>query len=151
MDVKKVFTDDVVRSLMETSRPEAEKRLRRSLALQALANAEQLAVSDEDITARAEELRRELGLRSDIDEARLLQAVSDELLQDKLLSWLEANATISEKTPTDSAVADGDAAKAPAPEGDTQESKPKKAAKAEASTPKGSATAEKKAAGEADG
>jgi trigger factor len=151
MDVKKVFTDDVVRSLMETSRPEAEKRLRRSLALQALANAEQVAVSDEDITARAEELRQELGRRSDIDEARLLQAVSDELLQDKLLSWLEANATISEKTPTDSAVADGDAAKAQAPEGDTQGSKPKKAAKAEASKPKESATAEKKAAGEADG
>jgi trigger factor len=139
MDVKKVFTDDVVRSLMETSRPEAEKRLRRSLALSALANAEKVAVSDEDITARATELRRELG-RSDIDEQRLRQAVSDELLQEKLLSWLEANATISEKTPTDSAEADVDAAKAQAPEGDTRESKPK-----------GSATAETKAAGEADG
>ena len=154
MDVKKVFTDDVVRSLMETSRPEAEKRLRRSLALSALANAEKVAVSDEDITARAAELRRELG-RSDIDEERLRQAVSDELLQEKLLSWLEANATISEKTPTDSAEADVDAAKAQAPEGDTQESKPKTATKAEASKPtskpKGRATAETKAAGEADG
>jgi trigger factor len=37
MDVKKLFTPDLVRSLMDTSRPEAEQRLKRSLALQALA------------------------------------------------------------------------------------------------------------------
>jgi trigger factor len=39
MDVRKLFTPDLVRSLMDTSRPEAEARLRRSLALQALATA----------------------------------------------------------------------------------------------------------------
>ena len=97
MDVKKVFTAEVVRSLMETSRPEAEKRLRRSLALEALASAEAIEVSDDEVTARAVEVKRDLGHRSDIDEERLRLVVSDELLQEKLLSWLEANATISEK------------------------------------------------------
>jgi trigger factor len=49
MDVKKLFTPDLVRSLMDTSRPEAEQRLRRSLALQALAAAESVSVSDEEL------------------------------------------------------------------------------------------------------
>jgi trigger factor len=151
VDVKKVFTDDVVRSLMQTSRPEAEKRLRRSLALSALASAEKVTISEEDITARAAELRRELGRRSDIDEERLRSVVSEELLQEKLLSWLEANATISEKSPADSAVEGVDAAKSQAPEGEAPEPTPREGANAEASKPKGSATAEAKAAGEADG
>jgi trigger factor len=131
MDVKKVFTDDVVRSLMETSRPEAEKRLRRSLALSALAEAEKIEVSEAEISARATELRRELGQRSDIDEARLRQAVNDELLQEKLLSWLEDNGTITETAPD----AGGDTPSAVQTEESKgeQAAKPKKAAKSEGS------------------
>lgn len=102
MDVKKVFTDDVVRSLMDTSRPEAEKRLRRNLALRALAEAETIAVSEEEITAKSEEVRRELGRRTDIDEERLRLVVADDLLRERLLDWLEANATITEKAPEES-------------------------------------------------
>jgi trigger factor len=143
MDVKKVFTDDVVRSLMDTSRPEAEKRLRRSLALRALADAETIAVSEEEIKARAEEVRRELGRRSDIDEERLRLFVSDDLLREKLLDWLEANATVTEKAPEDSDLA--------GPDGDSQEGKPGKGAKAEEGPSTGSAAATAKAAGQADG
>jgi trigger factor len=97
MDVKKVFTSEVVRSLMDTSRPEAEKRLRRSLALQALARAEKIEVPESELAARAAEVRRELSDRANIDEERLRLAVGEDLLQEKLLSWLEANATIGEK------------------------------------------------------
>ncbi|MEB3318411.1 MAG: trigger factor [Cyanobacteriota bacterium] len=150
MDVKKVFTDEVVRSLMETSRPEAEKRLRRSLALRALAEAEKVAVSDAEIAAKAADVRRELG-RSDIDEERLLLAVSDDLLQEKLLSWLEANATISEKSPEASAAEAGAAAKPRQAEDDGKEAKAKKASKSEASPATASAPTEAKAADEADG
>ena len=100
MDVKKVFTPDVVRSLMDTSRPEAEKRLRRSMALRALATTEKIVVPEAELSARVGEVRRELGDRPNIDEARLRQAVADDLLQEKLLAWLEANATISEITPS---------------------------------------------------
>ncbi|MFM9087554.1 MAG: trigger factor, partial [Cyanobium sp.] len=100
MDVKKVFTADVVRSLMDTSRPEAEKRLRRSLALRALAKAEAIAVPDAEVTTRLAEVRRELSNRPDLDEERLRLAVADDLLQEKLVEWLEANATISEPPPT---------------------------------------------------
>ena len=102
MDVKKVFTADVVRSLMDTSRPEAEKRLRRSLALQALAVAENIEVPEEEVASRVAEVRRELNNQPNINEERLRLVVAEELLQDKLLSWLEANATISESAPAPS-------------------------------------------------
>ncbi len=99
MDVKKVFTADVVRSLMDTSRPEAEKRLRRSLALRALAVAENIEVPAAEVATRVTEVRRELSNQPNLDEERLRQAVADDLLQEKLLDWLETHATLSESAP----------------------------------------------------
>jgi trigger factor len=124
MDVKKVFTAEVVRSLMDTSRPEAEKRLRRSLALQALARAEKIEVPEAELAARAAEVRRELSDRSNIDEERLRLAVGEDLLQEKLISWLEANATIAEKALAPSAEEGADAPAEP-------KEKPKKGKKTE--------------------
>jgi trigger factor len=99
MDVKKLFTPDLVRSLMDTSRPEAEQRLRRSMALKALAIAEQIEVEREAIEAKVKEISRELNQQQQgqLDPQRLHLSVANDLLQDKLLSWLEANSTITEK------------------------------------------------------
>jgi trigger factor len=100
---------------MQSSRPEAEERLRRSLALSALAEAENLKVDEEEIEAKLKEVKRQLSGERDIDPQRLRDAVVDELLRDKLLGWLEENGSITEKvaaTPTE----DKDtAAKAAAP------------------------------------
>jgi len=93
-----------VRSLMESSRPEAEERLRRSLALSALAEAENLKVDEEEIEAKLKEVKRQLSGERDIDPQRLRDAVVDDLLRDKLLGWLEENSSITEKaaaTPTE--------------------------------------------------
>ena len=116
MDVKKLFTPDLVRSLMDTSRPEAEQRLRRSLALKALAAAEGISVEDEALEAKVTEISRGLSQQGNIDPQRLRQAVADDLLQEKLLEWLEANSTISEKAPA--AAGDGDAEQAEPSAGD---------------------------------
>ena len=97
MDVKKLFTPDLVRSLMDTSRPEAEERLRRSLALKALAAAEAIEVEAKDLEAKIKEISRGLSQQGNIDPERLRLAVADDLLRDKLLEWLEANSTITEK------------------------------------------------------
>jgi trigger factor len=97
MDVKKLFTPDLVRSLMDTSRPEAEQRLRRSLALQALAKAEAIEVAEAELDAKVKEVSRGISQQGNIDPRRLRQVVGDDLLQDKLLGWLENNSTISEK------------------------------------------------------
>jgi trigger factor len=97
MDVKSLFTPDLVRNLMESSRPEAEERLRRSLALSALAEAEGLKVEDGDIDAKVKEVKKQLAGERDIDPQRLRDAVIDDLLRDKLLGWLEENSTVAEK------------------------------------------------------
>ena len=99
MDVKSLFTPELVRNLMESSRPEAEERLRRSLALSALAEAEDLKVEDGDIDAKVKEVKKQLAGQGDIDPQRLRDAVIDDLLRDKLLGWLEANSTVTEKAP----------------------------------------------------
>ncbi len=98
MDVKSTFTPDLVRSLMEASREEAETNLRSNLALQALASAEDLKLEDKEIETKLKEVKRELSQEKNIDPQRLRQAVSDDLLRDKLLDWLEENSTVTEKT-----------------------------------------------------
>jgi trigger factor len=97
MDVKKLFTPELVRSLMDTSRPEAEQRLRRSLALQALAKAEAIEVAEAELEAKVKEVSRGISQQGNIDPQRLRQVVGDDLLQEKLLDWLESHSTISEK------------------------------------------------------
>jgi trigger factor len=97
MDVKKLFTPDLVRSLMDTSRPEAEQRLKRSLALQALASAESISVEADALEAKVKEVSRELAQQGNVDPQRLRQVVADDLLQQTLLDWLEANSSISDK------------------------------------------------------
>jgi trigger factor len=111
MDVKKLFTPDLVRSLMDTSRPEAEERLRRSLALKALATAEKIEVEAQELEAKVKEISRGLSQQGNIDPERLRLAVADDLLRDKLLEWLEANSTITEKAAEESADS-GEASKA---------------------------------------
>jgi trigger factor len=100
MDVRKLFTPDLVRSLMDTSRPEAEQRLRRSLALKALAAAESIEVAAEEIETKLEEVRRGLSDTARIDPERLRLAVADDLLRDKLLAWLEGHCTLTAKPST---------------------------------------------------
>ena len=99
MDVKSLFTPDLVRNLMQNSRPEAEERLRRSFALTALAEAESISVDDKAVDAKVEEVKKELSGDAKIDPARLRQAVMDDLIQEQLMSWLEENSTLTEKAP----------------------------------------------------
>jgi trigger factor len=109
MDVKKLFTPDLVRSLVDTSRPEAEQRLRRNLALRALATAEKIELAEKDLEAKLREVSRGLSDGNRIDPARLRAAVADDLLREALLEWLEANSTVMEKAPATPEAADAEA------------------------------------------
>ncbi|MFZ9972864.1 MAG: trigger factor [Vulcanococcus sp.] len=124
MDVKKLFTPQLIQSLRETSRPEAEARLKRSLALKALASAEKIEVATDEIEAKVKELSRGFSDNSRIDPARLRQAVQEDLMREKLMGWLESNSTITEKA------------------ADTDEAKPKKAAAKKGSSKKAEPAAE---------
>ncbi|QNI96004.1 trigger factor [Synechococcus sp. RS9902] len=99
MDVKSLFTPDLVRNLMQNSRPEAEERLRRSFALTALAEAEDIKLDDKDVDAKIREVKKELSADAKIAPERLRQAVMDDLMQDRLMGWLEENSTLTEKAP----------------------------------------------------
>ncbi|MFM7362137.1 MAG: trigger factor [Cyanobium sp.] len=110
MDVRKLFTPDLVRSLMDTSRPEAERRLRRSLALKALAAAESIEVAAEELEAKLKEVRRGLEDGERIDPERLRLAVADDLLRDKLLAWLESHSTLTTKAESEDSGPDRSAA-----------------------------------------
>ncbi|MEY3750619.1 MAG: hypothetical protein RLZZ186_1038 [Cyanobacteriota bacterium] len=124
MDVKKLFTPQLIQSLRETSRPEAEERLKRSLALKALASAEKIEVAADEIDAKVKELSRGFSDNSRIDPARLRQAVQEDLMREKLMGWLESNSTITEKAADDA------------------EAKPKKAAAKKGSSKKAEAASE---------
>ena len=99
MDVKSLFTPDLVRNLMQNSRPEAEERLRRSFALTALAEAEEIKLDDKAVDDKIKKVKKELSADAQIDPERLRQAVMDDLMQDQLMSWLEDNSTLTEKAP----------------------------------------------------
>ena len=131
MDVKKLFTPQLIQSLRETSRPEAEERLKRSLALKALASAEKIEVVADEIEAKVKELSRGFSENSRIDPARLRQAVQEDLMREKLMGWLESNSTITEKAPE----AEGD--------------QPKKAAAKKSTAKKAKADADAEPAAEA--
>ena len=95
MDVKKLFTPDTVKNLAEASRGEATERLQRSLALKALAKAEDIKVSDADIDAKVKEVSQGFSDTNRIDPARLRSAVAEDLLRDTLLEWLEKNSSVT--------------------------------------------------------
>ena len=76
-----------------------------------------------------------IDLGDDIDPERLRQAVLDDLLQEKLLGWLEDNSTITEKKPEKSAKDDKSTKKAAAKSGKPAEKK--KSTKAKSTKKKG--------------
>ena len=63
-----------------------------------------------ELETKIKEISRGLSQQGNIDHERLRLAVADDLLRDKLLEWLEANSTITEKP----AAADEEQAKAKA-------------------------------------
>ena len=111
LDVKKLFTPEVVRNLASGSREEATSRLRRSLALQALARAEEISVGADALDAKLSEVRAGLSDSSRIDPQRLRQAVEEDLLQDQLFLWLEEHSTVGE--PAAGSAADDASAETP--------------------------------------
>ena len=101
IDVKSMFTPELVKSLMESSKGEAEKKLRQKLALNALAKSEKIEVPQKEIISKIKEVEAEIKLSKEknIDADRLKEAITDDLLQEKLFIWLEENNTVIEKAP----------------------------------------------------
>ncbi len=99
MDVKSIFTKELVDSLMQSSRPEAERNLKQKFALNALAEQESIKIEEHIIDEKVKEVSKEFANEPNIDQKRLREAVKEDLLKEKLLTWLEdKNEVIEEKT-----------------------------------------------------
>ncbi|MCU0565183.1 MAG: trigger factor [Oculatellaceae cyanobacterium Prado106] len=94
MDVRKIFTNELVSVLREQAKPEAMTRIKRTLALGEVAKLESLTVEASAVEARVSELLEEFGGDRDIDINRVREFVTEDLLKDNILDWLEANGTV---------------------------------------------------------
>ena len=87
IDVKKLFTQEIIPQLRDRSKPEAIERLKRTLSLQEIGKRESIEVGTEEVEARVTELLTEYA-DQDLDEKRLRGVVQEELLTTKIVDWL---------------------------------------------------------------
>ena len=98
MDIKSTFTPEVIKSLAESSRPQAEENVIKNLALKALAEKENIKVKKDEIDLKMKDYEDAISQSSkQIDIKRLTEVVSNDLLKEKLIIWLEENSEVVEK------------------------------------------------------
>ena len=93
MDIKQLFTAQTIPQMRERSRPEAIERIKQSLILQKIAEQQSIELEPEAIEKRIQEITEQLGER-EFDPERLKEVVTDELLTEKTLDWIQEKATV---------------------------------------------------------
>lgn len=93
VDVKKLFTQDMVTQMRQASRGDAIDRLKRSLALKEVAKLESIQLEPAAIEAKIQELTKEFA-DDNIDPERLREFVEEDLLKDKIITWLTENSNL---------------------------------------------------------
>ncbi len=97
MDIKSTFTPELIKSLSESTRPQAEKNVQRNLALKALSESENISVEDKEIDQKMKEYENEIAKsQKQIDIQKLKDVVRNDLLKEKLIIWLEENSEVKE-------------------------------------------------------
>jgi trigger factor len=94
IDVNKMLTRELIDGMRQRTRPEAIDRLRRTLALGEVAKQEGIKIEPEALQAKIQEAMDEIEDVSQIDPDRLEQVITEELLQEKILDWLEEANTV---------------------------------------------------------
>lgn len=93
LDVRKLFTQDIIPQLRERSQPEAIERLKRSLAVEEIGKRESITVTVEEVNAKVKELLQQYE-DEDIDAVRLQSVVEAQLINEKIMDWLVANSSV---------------------------------------------------------
>ncbi|MBF2029006.1 MAG: trigger factor [Oscillatoriales cyanobacterium C42_A2020_001] len=95
IDVKQFFTQDMVARLREQSRPDAISRIKRTLALGEIAKRESIEATEEEISAKVNELQEDLGeSAANIAPDRLRSVVAEDVLKEKIMNWLIEHSSI---------------------------------------------------------
>ncbi|MBE9158259.1 trigger factor [Nodosilinea sp. LEGE 06152] len=94
IDVNKMLTRELVDGMRQRTRPEAIDRLNRTLALGEVAKQEGIQIEEEALKEKIKEAMATVEDPSQIDPDRLKQVLTEELLQEQILAWLEENNTV---------------------------------------------------------
>ena len=93
LDVRQLFNSDNVPMLRDNARPEAVTNLQKSLILKEIAKKEGLEPDEAAINAKIEEIRPQLA-GQEVDEDRLQQMVTEDLLSENTYSFLREKAQV---------------------------------------------------------
>jgi trigger factor len=94
IDVNKLFNRDSIAGLKDRYRDEAVVRVKRTLALATVAQLESIELQVEAVEARFQELMGQMRDQN-IDRDRLKQVIEEELLQQKVITWLKERSEIT--------------------------------------------------------
>jgi len=97
IDVRQLFTQDMVVRLREQSRPDATQRIKRTLAMGEVAKQESIQVQPDELATKVAELLKELedqNYDQPIDQERIEAVVSEDLLKEKIVDWLIEHSTV---------------------------------------------------------
>ena len=93
LDVRQLFNSDNVPMLRDNAKPEATTNLNKSLIIKEIAKKENLEPDQTAIDAKITEIRPELA-GQEVDEDRLLQMVTEDLLSENTYNWLRDKAKV---------------------------------------------------------
>ncbi|MDJ0592878.1 MAG: trigger factor [Pleurocapsa sp. MO_226.B13] len=93
LDVRQLFNSDNVPMLRDNARPEAITNLKKSLLLKQIAKQENLEPDQTAIDAKIAEIRPQLA-GQEVDEDRLQQMVTEDLLSENTYNWLRDKAQV---------------------------------------------------------
>ena len=105
IDINQIFTKESIPGFQERMRPEAETRVKRTLALAEVAKVESLEVTTDALEEKFTETLKQVD-DSKIDRDRLKQVIEEELLEEKVVSWIKDNSTVKLVEPKDETDAD---------------------------------------------
>ncbi|AFY64798.1 trigger factor [Geitlerinema sp. PCC 7407] len=95
MDIKQLFNQDTIPQLRDRSRPEAVLRLKRTLALGEVAKKESIEIEATAVDARVQEvLEQYKGQAQEIDVDQLRAVTEEDMLKEKILTWLIEQSTV---------------------------------------------------------
>lgn len=93
LNLRKMLSQELVEGMRERSRPEAIARLKRTLALGEVAKRESIQVEKDELDEKVKEFMKSYQ-DQDVDPNRVRQVLEDELIEKKVIDWLEENWTV---------------------------------------------------------
>jgi trigger factor len=93
IDMNRLLTQDLVQGMQENARPEAMTRIQRTLALAEVAKQQSITVDEAELESAFRNSLQQLGDRK-IDRDRLRDVVEEDLLEAKVLKWLQEQAQV---------------------------------------------------------